>query len=104
MAFRVFGGFAAGVASVVAPMYITEISPTRQRGVLGSLQQLGIVLGIFVSLLVNALLKDHWGRARPNETTLFGGDGAFSGPFVIAGQCARNCSFVSGEGAGAREA
>ena len=52
-------------------------------------------------LLVNALLKDHWGRARPNETTLFGGDGAFSGPFVIAGQCARNCSFVSGEGAGA---
>lgn len=28
VAFRVFGGFAAGVASVVAPMYITEISPT----------------------------------------------------------------------------
>ena len=56
VAFRVFGGFAAGIASVVAPMYITEISPARERGVLGSLQQLGIVLGIFVSLLVNALL------------------------------------------------
>lgn len=63
MAFRVFGGFAAGVASVVAPMYITEISPTRQRGVLGSLQQLGIVLGIFVSLLVNALLVHVSGGA-----------------------------------------
>lgn len=63
VAFRVFGGFAAGVASVVAPMYITEISPTRQRGVLGSLQQLGIVLGIFVSLLVNALLVHVSGGA-----------------------------------------
>mgnify|MGYP002238398159 CR=1 FL=1 len=52
-----------GRRSVVAPMYITEISPTRQRGVLGSLQQLGIVLGIFVSLLVNALLVHVSGGA-----------------------------------------
>lgn len=52
-------------------------------------------------LLVNAVLKDHWGRARPDETTIFGGAGTFSGPFEIAGQCARNCSFPSGEGAGA---
>ncbi len=57
------------------------------------------VLG--AGLLVNALFKDHWGRARPDETTLFGGEGLFTGPFAIAGQCARNCSFASGEGAGA---
>lgn len=57
------------------------------------------VLG--AGLLVNAVLKDHWGRARPDETTLFGGAGTFSGPFAIAGQCARNCSFSSGEGAAA---
>ena len=65
VAFRVFGGF------VVAPMYITEISPARERGVLGSLQQLGIVLGIFVSLLVNALLVH-----------ISGGAGAMMGPMM----------------------
>ena len=71
VAFRVFGGFAAGIASVVAPMYITEISPARERGVLGSLQQLGIVLGIFVSLLVNTLLVH-----------ISGGAGAMMGPMM----------------------
>lgn len=63
VAFRVFGGFAAGIASVVAPMYIAEISPADRRGVLGSLQQLGIVFGIFISLLVNALLVHVSGGA-----------------------------------------
>jgi SP family sugar:H+ symporter-like MFS transporter len=44
-----------GAASVIAPAYIAEISPARLRGRLGSLQQLAIVTGIFVALLV-----DYW--------------------------------------------
>lgn len=48
-------------------------------------------------LLVNVVLKEHWGRPRPISTDIFGGDL----PFVPAGQwsdaCASNCSFVSGE-------
>jgi SP family sugar:H+ symporter-like MFS transporter len=54
--FRVLGGVGVGVASVVAPAYIAEVSPTRIRGRLGSLQQLAIVLGIFLSLLVDSVL------------------------------------------------
>ncbi len=50
---RVIGGFAVGMASVIAPMYIAEIAPAEIRGRLGSLQQLAIVSGIFVSQLVN---------------------------------------------------
>lgn len=50
-------------------------------------------------LLVNGLLKDHWGRPRPITTDLFGGNL----PFVPAGEmsnaCSSNCSFVSGEAA-----
>jgi SP family sugar:H+ symporter-like MFS transporter len=38
---------------VIAPAYIAEIAPARIRGRLGSLQQLAIVLGIFVALLVD---------------------------------------------------
>jgi lipid A 4'-phosphatase len=52
-------------------------------------------------LLANALLKENWGRARPDAVIQFGGDAAFTGPFVISDQCARNCSFVSGEGSSA---
>jgi MFS transporter, SP family, sugar:H+ symporter len=54
--FRVIGGLGVGMASVIAPAYIAEISPARIRGRLGSLQQLAIVTGIFISLLVDFLL------------------------------------------------
>lgn len=56
--FRLVGGFAVGVASVIAPAYIAETSPARIRGRLGSLQQLAIVLGIFLSFLVNLALRN----------------------------------------------
>src|SRR5690606_18152692 len=49
--FRLVGGLAVGAASVIAPAYIAEISPAARRGRLGSLQQLAIVVGIFVALL-----------------------------------------------------
>jgi MFS transporter, SP family, sugar:H+ symporter len=56
VAFRVIGGIAVGAASVIAPAYIAEIAPARIRGRLGSLQQLAIVLGIFLALLVDFAL------------------------------------------------
>ncbi|WP_436892205.1 sugar porter family MFS transporter [Nocardiopsis dassonvillei] len=52
-AWRVLGGVAIGMASVIAPTYIAEVSPAAYRGRLGSLQQLAIVLGIACSQLVN---------------------------------------------------
>ncbi len=51
--FRIIGGLGVGMASVIAPAYIAEISPARIRGRLASLQQLAIVTGIFISLLVD---------------------------------------------------
>jgi len=51
--FRIIGGLGVGVASVIAPAYIAEIAPAKLRGRLGSLQQLAIVTGIFISLLVD---------------------------------------------------
>ncbi|MFN3613360.1 MAG: phosphatase PAP2 family protein [Rubrimonas sp.] len=52
-------------------------------------------------VLVNTVLKDNWGRARPASIAEFGGDRSFTLPFQIADQCDRNCSFVSGEGSAA---
>jgi SP family sugar:H+ symporter-like MFS transporter len=62
--FRVVGGIGVGVASVIAPAYIAETSPPRIRGRLGSLQQLAIVTGIFVSLGIDALLAHLAGGSR----------------------------------------
>jgi SP family sugar:H+ symporter-like MFS transporter len=50
---RVIGGFAIGMASVIGPAYIAEVSPPAYRGRLGSFQQAAIVVGIAVSQLVN---------------------------------------------------
>lgn len=52
-------------------------------------------------VLVNALLKENWGRARPYEVTQFGGPDRFTTPFQYSEECSQNCSFVSGEGSGA---
>jgi MFS transporter, SP family, sugar:H+ symporter len=66
--FRIIGGLGVGMASVIAPAYIAEISPASIRGRLASLQQLAIVTGIFISLLVDFIFaqiaggsnKDLW--------------------------------------------
>ncbi|HEY1141344.1 MAG TPA: sugar porter family MFS transporter, partial [Lysobacter sp.] len=60
---RVVGGIGVGVASVIAPTYIAEVSPAHVRGRLGSLQQLAIVLGIFAALLCDAWLAGAAGGA-----------------------------------------
>ncbi len=52
---RVVGGVGVGIASVITPAYIAEISPTAVRGRLASLQQLAITFGILVALLSDQL-------------------------------------------------
>lgn len=47
-------------------------------------------------LLVDNILKEHSGRTRPVNTTAFGSTRQFTPAFVIADQCEKNCSFVSG--------
>lgn len=68
---RVIGGIGVGAASVIAPAYIAEISPSRIRGRLGSLQQMAIVVGIFAALLVNFLIQKAAGGS--NEPAPWGG-------------------------------
>ncbi|MEV6316398.1 sugar porter family MFS transporter [Streptomyces sp. NPDC051776] len=50
---RVLGGVAIGMASVIGPAYIAEVAPPAYRGRLASFQQAAIVIGIAVSQLVN---------------------------------------------------
>jgi len=59
-----------------------------------------LVLGIGSGLIVNALLKEHWGRARPAEIVQFGGSKAFSPAFVPVQEQVGN-SFSCGHASGA---
>ena len=56
--YRIIGGLGVGIASMLSPMYISEISPAAQRGRLVSFNQLAIVIGILLAFVSNALLVD----------------------------------------------
>ncbi|HBY60774.1 MAG TPA: MFS transporter [Solibacterales bacterium] len=59
VAARFAGGVAVGVASLLAPLYIAEVSPPRIRGRLVSLNQMAIVSGILLAYFVNWILSFH---------------------------------------------
>ncbi len=56
---RAVGGLGVGMASVLAPMFISEFSPPRIRGRLVALYQVSIGLGILTAYLMNFLLLEH---------------------------------------------
>ena len=71
--------------------------PELRRDYARRIIYLALVFGIGPGLIVDAGLKSHSGRARPKKVVEFGGEYAYSPPFVVADQCSRNCSFVSGD-------
>ena len=50
---RLFGGLAVGAASVLSPMYVAEVAPSKNRGMLVAIYQLAIVVGILCSYTIN---------------------------------------------------
>jgi SP family sugar:H+ symporter-like MFS transporter len=61
--YRVLGGLAVGAASVLAPAYISEVSPARYRGSLATVQQIAIISGLFIAFFSNYLLADAAGSS-----------------------------------------
>ena len=56
--FRFLGGVGVGASSVVAPMYISEISPAKVRGRMTALFQFNVIFGILIAYVTNYLLRD----------------------------------------------
>ena len=57
--FRAVGGIGVGIAMVISPVYIAEISPRRIRGRLVTLNQIVIVTGALVAAIVGWLMAKH---------------------------------------------
>jgi lipid A 4'-phosphatase len=90
------------VAPAVAALLIKLIHPRRKLLVSGrAVVFLISTLVLGPGLLVNVMLKDHWGRPRPVEVTQFGGTEQYVPWWDPRGECDKNCSFVSGDVAGA---
>ncbi len=79
--YRIIGGVGIGVASVISPLYISEIAVTRLRGTLVTLYQLAITIGFMGAYLINygiSSYSDHiqtsgnvsgiWGKIMVTET------------------------------------
>jgi len=62
--YRLLGGLGIGAASVLAPAYIAEVAPAALRGRLATLQQLAIVLGLFMAFLSNYIIASKSGGAQ----------------------------------------
>lgn len=56
--FRFLGGIGVGASSVVAPMYIAEISPARIRGRMTAMFQFNVISGILIAYVSNYLLRE----------------------------------------------
>ena len=90
------------VAPAVCALIVKLLLPRRRMLISGRATVFLIAtMALAPGLLVNVLLKDHWGRPRPIDVTQFGGNQNFVAWWDPRGDCPSNCSFVSGDVAGA---
>lgn len=80
--FRLIGGIAIGMASMNAPMYIAEIAPAKNRGVLVTFYQLAVVIGFFIVFLVTYFIGS---KLSESENIAFGWRNMFWSEMVPAG-------------------
>src|SRR5262249_44279711 len=66
IAYRIVGGLGIGIASMLSPLYISEVSPPEIRGRMVALYQFAITVGILSSYFVNAWLR-HNARSSLSE-------------------------------------
>lgn len=87
-----------GAALLLALAVLSGVNPVRSalRKHRRAICFLALAYALGPGLIVNVVLKEEIGRARPVRVEQFGGDRSFSPAFVQAQECDRNCSFPSG--------
>jgi len=66
--YRILGGVAIGIASIVSPLYIAEIAVPSYRGRLVGLYQLAVTAGFLIAYIVNYFILDNAQNAAPFTT------------------------------------
>jgi len=87
-------------ASCIAYLLYKLLKYKKLKNILLSSTFYLIITGLIgPGLIVNCILKENFGRARPMQTTYFNGFKSFSPALFISDQCNHNCSFSSGHAA-----
>jgi membrane-associated PAP2 superfamily phosphatase len=90
----------AFVAPSIVALIVKLIWPNRPLLVKGrTVAFLMITIILSAGILTNLTFKSHWARPRPVMVTEFNGPWQFKAWWDPTGECGRNCSFFSGEGA-----
>lgn len=95
--------FIYGILAAIGSVYLfNRLSGRNVWGLDGrKVVYLLLVLALGAGLVVNGLFKEGFGRARPKDIVEFGGTAHFTPAYVISSNCIHNCSFSSGDAAGA---
>src|SRR5215475_2327035 len=90
------------ISPAIGAIVVKLVLPRARMWIPGRTAVLMIVtLVLAPGLVTNVILKDHWGRPRPIDLTVFDGDDQFVPWWDPRGTCPKNCSFVAGEPSGA---
>jgi membrane-associated PAP2 superfamily phosphatase len=90
------------VVPAVCALLAKLIMPRRRMFLLGrAVLFLVATSALAPGLMANVVLKEHWSRPRPIDVVQLGGTKKFVAWWDTSGDCSRNCSFVSGDVAGA---
>lgn len=90
----------ATILSLLFILLLAFLMPQAMKNMRRHALFLFTCLALGPALMAEGVLKNVFGRARPQDITEFGGDLIFSPAWVISGECSRNCSFVSGDVSG----
>jgi SP family arabinose:H+ symporter-like MFS transporter len=82
--FRIIGGVGIGIASILSPLYIAELSPTKLRGRLVAMYQLAITVGILSAYLSNAAIVQWFEKTGIDNWRLMFGTEAFPALLFLA--------------------
>lgn len=87
--------------ATIIGLFIALFAYSIQRGATGQKRrtQVAYLIAALVlgpGLVIDVVLKDYWGRARPYKVAEFGGTKTFTPATQPSDQCENNCSFVSG--------
>lgn len=96
-----YGVWAFGLALVGGLIWAYISRSERAQQSRRSLWFLLLVLALGPGLITHEVLKNNWGRPRPDTIVEFGGHNHYVPPGVISDQCDTNCSFTSGHAAAA---
>ena len=87
------------VPALIVMLVITTMKRFDWQRHRKSILFLFVVLILGPGFIVHAVFKDTWDRSRPRHLQEFGGEWHFTPAFVVAHECEKNCSFVSGHAA-----